>query len=130
MGREGHCKEISLVCVGSACSVQATLGLPPLTACVLSPSTLLRLQVPLQGPGPELHALARPKPLTFRFSVTHKGADSVGPAFCPFPSLSSSGNQELDERTLPRCGAASPLPVPASVSRSTRPVCFVSLLGS
>ena len=42
-GREEHCKQISLVCVGSVCSVEATLGLPPLTACVLSWPTLLRL---------------------------------------------------------------------------------------
>ena len=33
---EEHCKQISLACVGSARSVWATLGLPPLTACVLS----------------------------------------------------------------------------------------------
>ena len=43
--------------------------------------------------------------------VLRKGTDSVGPAFCPFPSLSSSGNQELDERTLP--GAARLLPSPS-----------------
>ena len=43
VGREEHCKQISLVCVGSARSVSATLGLPLLTACVLSQSTLLRL---------------------------------------------------------------------------------------
>ena len=36
MGREEHCKQISLACVGSACSVSATLGLSPLMACVLS----------------------------------------------------------------------------------------------
>ena len=29
------------------------------------------------------------------FRVLHKGADSVGPAFCAFPGPSSSGNQEL-----------------------------------
>ena len=34
---------------GSACSVWFTLSLPPLIACVLSPSTLLSLQVALQG---------------------------------------------------------------------------------
>ena len=34
--------------VGNACSVWATLGVPPLTECVLSWSTLLRLQVALQ----------------------------------------------------------------------------------
>ena len=49
VGREEQCKQISLVCVGSARCVWATLGLPPLTACVLSLSTLLRLQVALQG---------------------------------------------------------------------------------
>ena len=41
VGREEHCKQISLACVGSARSVLATLGLPLLMACVLSQSTLL-----------------------------------------------------------------------------------------
>ena len=49
MGREEHCKQISLACVGSARSVWATPGLPPLTVNVLSPSTLLKLQVALKG---------------------------------------------------------------------------------
>ena len=40
LGREEHCKQITLVC---ALSVSATLGLPLLTVCVLSLSTLLRL---------------------------------------------------------------------------------------
>ena len=34
--------------MGSAHSVSATLGLPPLTACVRSRSILLRLQIALQ----------------------------------------------------------------------------------
>ena len=38
--REGHCKQKTLAC---AHIVSATLGLPPLTASVLSLSTLLRL---------------------------------------------------------------------------------------
>ena len=46
------------------------LGLHPLTACVLSPSTLLRLQAVLQEVGPELCALPRPKPFRFQFSGT------------------------------------------------------------
>ena len=46
---EEHCKQISLACVGSAHSVWAALDLPPLMACVLSWSTLLRLQGALQG---------------------------------------------------------------------------------
>ena len=49
VGREEHCKQISLASVGSARSVWATLGLSLLTACVFSGSTLLRLQVALQG---------------------------------------------------------------------------------
>ena len=49
IGREEHCKQISLACVGSACSDLATLGLSALMVCVLSQSTLLRLQVALWG---------------------------------------------------------------------------------
>ena len=46
------------------------------------------------------------------FRVLHKSADSVAPAFCAFPGLSGSGSQELDGRTLPRCGAPSRLQRP------------------
>ena len=86
MGREEYCKQISLTCVGSAHSVSAALGSPPLMVCELSQSTLLRLQVALQGnclkqalgcvhfPGLSRSGLG--------FQVLHKGTDSVGPAFC------------------------------------------------
>ena len=67
MGREEHCKQTSVVCMGNAPSVLATLGFPPLTECVLSQSTLPRLQVALQGAGPGLRAFPRSKPLRFRF---------------------------------------------------------------
>ena len=40
VGREGRCKQITLVCARSA---SATLGLPPFAACVSSLPTLLRL---------------------------------------------------------------------------------------
>ena len=78
-----------LAFVGNACSVWATLGLLLLTACVLSQSTLLRLQFALQAnclrwalgyvffPG-----------LSHSGSgswVLHKGTDSVGPAFGALP---------------------------------------------
>ena len=69
MGREEHCKQVSLVCVGSAHSVWATLGLPLLIACVLSRSTLLRLQVALQGN-------------CLKWAL----------GYVPFPGLSSSGS--------------------------------------
>ena len=87
--REEHCKQISLACVGNAQSVWVTLGLPPLTACVLSWSTLLRLQVALPGnclwwaPGcvhfPDLCRSGSGS------RILHKGTDSVGPASCALP---------------------------------------------
>ena len=75
--------------MGSAHSVWVTLGLPPLTACVLSRSTLLRFQVALQVnclrraldyvhfPGLSLSGSGS--------QVLHKSTDSVGPVFCAFP---------------------------------------------
>ena len=72
-----------------ALTVSVTLGLPPLTPCVLSPSTLLRLQVALQR-----------KCLKRALGCVHfpglsrsgsgsralpKGADLVGPGFCALP---------------------------------------------
>ena len=70
MGREEHCKQISLAC---AHSNSATLGLSLLTACCFpslpcSGSKLLCRELSDAGPG--LHALARSKPLRFRFSST------------------------------------------------------------
>ena len=89
MGRDEHCKQISLVCVGSACSVWATLGLPLLTVCVLSWSTLLRLQVALQGNClrwalgcTQFPGLSRSGSVP---RVFHKGTDLVWPAFCALP---------------------------------------------
>ena len=54
------------------------------------------------------------------FRVLHKGPDSVGPAFCAFSVLRTSGSQEFDELTLFRCNTASPLSIPASVSGCSR----------
>ena len=95
VGREGHCKQISLVCVRGTHSVPATLGLPLLMECVLSPSTLLRLQVALQGAGPKLHALSRPTPLSSGSWVLHKGAGLVGPVFCAFPIGAAQATRSL-----------------------------------
>ena len=75
--------------MGSARSVRITLGLPQLTALVLSWSTLLRLQVALQGNCPK-------RALGFTHfpglscsgsgsQVFHKATDSVGHAFCALP---------------------------------------------
>ena len=118
VGREEHCKQISLACVGSACNVWATLDLPTLTVCVLSQSTLLRLHVALQGNCLRwaLGCMHFPG-LSHSGSgswVLHKGTDSVGPVFCALPRSSSSGDQVHGERTLPRWGRVSyHLPCPS-----------------
>ena len=89
MGREEHCKQVSLACVGSAHSVLATLSLPPHMECVLSQSTLLRPQVALQG-----NCLKRALGCVHFPGLSHsgsgswvlqKGTDSVESAFCVFP---------------------------------------------
>ena len=84
-------------------------GLCPLTAGVLSASTLLRLQVALQGAGPDLRALPRPKLLRFRFSGIPQRCGLGWACVLCLPCLSSSGSQELEGHTLPRCGVPYPL---------------------
>ena len=110
MGREEHCKQVSLGCVGSARSVWATLLL--LMACVLSQSILLRLQVALQGnclkqalgcvhfPGLS-HSGSGSR-------VFHKGADSVGPAFCALPR-----SEQLSDQVFGEHGCCDLLPPPS-----------------
>ena len=86
MGREEHCKQISLACVGSAL-LRTTLGLTQLTvACASRGYTAQALGCSagaLSKVGSAFHALPRSKLL--RFSGTLKGTDSVGPAFCALP---------------------------------------------
>ena len=88
VGREEHCKQISLVCVGSAQSLGHT-GFAPLMACVLSQSTLLGFQV-------ALHVNCLKQALACMHfpglscsdsgsQVLPKGIDSVGPVFCALP---------------------------------------------
>ena len=89
MGREEQCKEISPVCVGTAHSIWTTLGLPQLTMCVLSWSTLLRLKVTLHRNCPK-QALdfAHFPGLSCSGSgsrVLHKGTDLVEHVFCALP---------------------------------------------
>ena len=77
---------ISLACVGTARSVWPTLGLLQLKACVLSWSTLLKLQVALQGNCLRQALGCVHFPFLSRSGsvsqVLHKGTDSVGPVFC------------------------------------------------
>ena len=117
VGREEHWKLISPACVGSARSVSATMGLPQLTTCVLSQSTLLRLQVALQGNCLKWALVCVYFPgLGHSGSgsqVLHKGTNSVGPVFCAITGLSSSGDKMLGEHTLPTCGLSYCLPHPS-----------------
>ena len=84
-------------------------GFAPIHRCVPPPSTLLRLQAAVQGAGPELHALPRPKLLRFRFSGTPQRRRLGWACVLCLQGPSSSGSQELDGRTLPGCRAPSPL---------------------
>ena len=114
---------MSLACVGRSRSVPATLGLPPLTVSVLSPSTLLRLQAALQGAGPELRAVP-----VFGYSTnarTRLGLRSV-------PSSVRAAQAARSLMSAHSLGAVRLLPsaVPASVSVHDGRVRLVSVLGS
>ena len=126
MGREEYCKQMSLACVGSARSVSATPCLPLLTACLLSPSTPLRPQVAVKGNCLKqalgcMHFPGLSRSVSGS-RVLHKGADSLGLCFMPFPGLHRPGNQVLGERTLPRSGGES--------YHLPRPSCSVSWVHS
>ena len=135
VGREEHHKQISLACVGSACSVWATQGLPPLTMCVRSWSTLLRLQVSLQGccPKQALGFVYFPGSCSW---VLHKGTDMVKPAFCALPRSKQLRWPSARWAHCPRCVMClitSPVPVaefPGCAARAQTQVCHFSSLGS
>ena len=80
-------------------------GFAPAHVCVSSPSTLLRLQVALQGAGPESRAV----PV---FGYSTKAQARLGLRFMPSWS-EQLGSQELDKRTLPGCSAPYPLRGPS-----------------
>ena len=89
MGKEEHSKQISLACVGSACSVWTTLGLPQFTAaCAFRVYTAQVPECPAgHCPKQALHFMHFPG-LSRSGSgswVLRKGTDSVGLAFFAFP---------------------------------------------
>ena len=105
MGREEHCRQISLECVGSTRSVWTTLVLPPLTAvCAF---WVYAAQAPgsstgaLSKVGPAFCELPRSKPLRFRFLGTLQGHRLGWSCFVPFPGPSRSGDQVLGNCTVP-----------------------------
>ena len=131
---EGHFKQISLAC---AHSVSATLGLPPLTAYVLSQSTLLRSRLlcrEMSEMGPELYALPRSKPLRFSFSgIPQRRRLGWACVLCPSQVLAAQVTRCLASAVAPRYGLQlSSSPVPATrFSRCTTgapsQVCHVSV---
>ena len=95
---------------GEFCSVSATLGLPPFTACVLSQSTLLRLQADLQG-----NCLKPALGCVQVLGYSTKAQTLLGLRFVPFPGPRSSGDQVRGECSLSRGGGTSyHLPGPSS----------------
>ena len=118
MGREEHYKQIPLACVGSACSVWATLGLLLLTAYVLSWSTLLRFQVVLQGNCLKWALGCVHFPCLSHSGsgsrVFHKGTELVGPVFCALPGSEQLRRPGAKQEHSPQVGGASyHLPYPS-----------------
>ena len=135
--REGGALQTNVTGVcGEHSQCSGHTGFAPAHGCVLSPSTPFRLLAALQGVGPELLALPRPKPLRFRFSGPPQrrrlgwGADWVGPAFCAFPTRAAQAARRLTSALSPGAVRLLPSTVPASVSARASPVCLVSVLGS
>ena len=99
-----------------------------LCAC---PSTLLRLQVALQGvAGPDLCALPRPKPLRFQFSGTPQRCRLGWACVLCLPHRATQATRSLTRALSPGAVSLLPSAVLASVSRHTGRVHLVSLLGS
>ena len=104
VGREGHCKQIPLACMGSVHSEWTTLGLPqPKAACT---SWVHTAQAPgcsarvLSQVGPVFCALPRSKPLRFLGGPQgHRSRLAV--CFVPFPGPSHSGDWVLGQHTVP-----------------------------
>ena len=140
VGREEHCKQILLVHLGSAHSIWTTLGLPQLTACVLSQCTLLRLQVALQRNCSKRTLSFMHFPgLSCSGSgswVLHKGTDSVRPVFCAFPRSEQLRRPGAWQVHSPRGVVhliTSWVPatwLPECAARAPSQVCRVSPLGS
>ena len=105
--REGGVLQTDTAVCGAHSQSSGHTGFAPAHGCVLSPSTLLRLQAALQAAGGPCIACGS------SFRVLHKSADLVAPVFCAFPGLSGSGSQELDWCTLPGCGVPFPLCSPS-----------------
>ena len=103
VGREEHCKQITLACVGNAHSVGGHTGFAPTHDLCVFP--IYTAQAPgcsaeLSKASPGLRALPRSKLLRFRFSGTPQRHRVLGLRLVPFSGPSSSGDQVLGDCTL------------------------------
>ena len=118
VGREEHCKQISLTYVRSAHSVWTTLGLPQLTAAhafqVYNAQATGCSAGVLSKVGPVFRALPRSKLLRFRHLGTpsSKAQTRLGLHFVPFPGPSSSGDQVFGKHSC--CDLLLPPSLPLS----------------
>ena len=139
VGREGHCKQIPLACVGSAHSGWTTLSLSQ-----SKPACTSQLHT-AQAPVCSARTLSQVCPVILHFRslshlgsrVPHKGTEPRWPVhFVPFPGPNHSGDQELGECTVPGgpCILCNSLALAAWFSgcamREQSHVCHVSPLGS
>ena len=138
-GREGHCKQILLLCVGSAHCGWTTLGFPqPKVSCT---SWVCTAQAPGCSAGDLCHAglafCELPRSKLLRFSGALQGhRPRLAVHFVPFAGLGSSGDWVLGEWTVPvgpsvlviSPTADSHFPRCAKTAQSQ--MCLVSPLGS
>ena len=141
VGREEHCEQISLACVGSACSVFATLSLPPLTACVFPVYTVKALGCSAGNClrwAPGLNVLPRSKLLRFRFRFSgtpQRCRLAWACILCPSQVWTAQVIRCLASTGTPSWGLwliASSIPATGFSGYTTRmssQVCRVSLLG-
>ena len=129
-------KNITGVC-GECLQCLGHTGLPLLTACVLSWSTLLRLQVALQGNCLKwaLGCMHFPGLSCSGSQVLHKGTDLAGLVFCAFPRSEELRRPGAWRVHYPRCAVrliTSLVPAtryPRCATKVPSQVCCVSPLG-
>ena len=132
VGRKENCKQISLACVGSACSVLATLGLP----------LLYTAQAPgcsageLSKAGPGLRALPGSNLLRLRFLGTPQRHRLRGSCvLCPFQVRAAQVTRCLASTHSPGAVRLITSPIPATyfpgcTAGVPSQVCSVSLWGA
>ena len=114
VGREEHCKQISLACVGSAQCLGRTGFAPAHGMCAFPVYTSQALGYSvkeLSEAGPGSHALPRSKPLRFRYSGTPQRRRLCWACvLCPFQVQAAQETRCLQVRLLQLIDS----PVPAA----------------